>query len=105
MIRKLLLVILAAYFLVACAGKDNVEPPAKLMPFSPRATLQKLWSADLGTGSKDMFYALTPASDGRFVYAADVNGRVTARDLLTGKVNWRYTAKKDKALRLDIFVS
>ena len=104
MIRKLFWIVLASYFLVACANKDNVEPPADLMPFSPRATLQKLWSVDVGVGSKDMFYSLTPASDGRLVYAADVEGRITARDRLSGKIEWQYVAKRDKALRAELSV-
>lgn len=102
MIRKLLFIILASILLAACASKDNVEPPAELMAFVPRASMQQLWSANLGKGSKQMFYALTPASDGRLVFAATVDGHVTARDLLSGRVEWHYSARRDKSLRQQL---
>lgn len=98
-----LAVLLAAVVLVSgCSSvknlfggrsKDNTGEPAELVDFTPTVTVRSLWSVSIGKGEKRLGIGQHPAiADGR-VFAAAVDGGVTALDLKTGQVVWHYDSK------------
>lgn len=88
------------------SGKDDdkAAKPAELVEFTPSVNVANLWSASAGKGEGRTGVRQGPViADGR-VYAAALDGGVSAFDLQTGAVQWRYEAKsaKDKpSLRLS----
>ncbi len=96
--RILLLTVLAAFALAGCSTikgwfggkskKENVNPPAELVDFTPTVEVRELWSTSLGDGEGRLGLRQKPAiADGR-VYAADDEGRVYALDAGSGKQVW-----------------
>jgi len=69
--------------------------PSPLVKFEAQATLDKQWSAKVGSGVGDSYLKLTPAIDGDVIYAADANGVVAAFDRVTGERQWRVSLKED----------
>lgn len=70
-------------------GKDDELPPKELVDFEPRLDVRKVWSAKVGKGSELLRMSLMPAGDGKRVYAASYDGKVSAFDPETGKLAWR----------------
>ncbi|MBM4197559.1 MAG: outer membrane protein assembly factor BamB [Gammaproteobacteria bacterium] len=71
-------------------GEEKEErQPAELVEFEPTLQLRELWSASVGDGNETLRLALTPASDGNALFAADNDGRVAAFDGRSGKRLWR----------------
>lgn len=110
---KPILVLACVFTLAGCTtvkgwfgGKedDKAARPAQLVEFAPSVTVSRLWSASAGKGEGRIGARQGPViADGR-VYAAALDGGVSAFDLQTGAVQWRYDAKsaKDKPrLRLS----
>jgi outer membrane protein assembly factor BamB len=77
-----------ALLLVGCASTSVREPPAPLAEFTPVFTVSQLWSADIGSGSKE-FDGLVPAVRDSTVYAAGAGGRVSALAADTGSRRWQ----------------
>lgn len=74
-------------------GDDAPTEPAALAEFAPTATVQRLWSIDLGEGEGRLGVRQGPlVVDGR-VYAAAADGTVHAIDLQTGQVLWRHDSE------------
>ncbi len=87
--RKLLLSLLAAALLAACA-KDNVEPPALLVDITrPQLTVDELWTRGITGNNVVQRINLAPASDGTNVYVASNLGSVYALSLKDGSIVWR----------------
>lgn len=87
--RKLLLSVLTAAFLAACAS-DNVEPPAKLTDIrGSQLKVDELWDRAVGGNSAAKRLNLAPASDGTKVYVASNAGSVYALSLKDGSIVWR----------------
>lgn len=74
-------------------GKDKSAEPAKLVDFAPSATVNRLWSASVGKGEKDLGIGQHPIIDAGHVYAAAVDGGVSAFDLATGSLLWHYDSR------------
>lgn len=70
-------------------GKDDELPPRELTDFKQTLDVRKVWSARLGKGSELLRINLIPAGDGRWVYAASHDGKVSAFDPESGKLQWR----------------
>ena len=91
--KHLLSLVLLTLLLSGCAswfgGKDNVEPPAELVPLDNKIKIKKLWSSTIGSGTGGYRVKLVPAVTEDRVYAAASNGTVEAFDLFTGKSEWR----------------
>ena len=91
--KHLLSLVLLTLLLSGCAswfgGKDNVEPPAELVPLDNKIKIKKLWSSTIGSGTGGYRVKLVPAVTDDRVYAAASNGTVEAFDLFTGKSEWR----------------
>ena len=74
-------------------GKDKSTEPTPLVQISPSVSVSKLWSASLGKGEDKLGIGQHPAIvDGR-VYAAALEGGVSAFDLRTGQSLWRYASE------------
>ncbi len=68
--------------------KDNVAPPAELVEFSPTLNVQRIWSTGIGDGSGKSGARMVPAVAAGRVYAAGVDGRITALDAGSGSKVW-----------------
>ena len=74
-------------------SKDKSAEPAKLTDITPLVTASPLWSVSVGKGEKDLGIGQHPTINGDHVYAAAVDGGVSAIDLTTGKSLWHYDSK------------
>ncbi|MDM8569123.1 outer membrane protein assembly factor BamB [Thiotrichales bacterium HSG1] len=89
-----LLIIL--FLLSGCFGsKDNSEPPAPLVKFTPTLTLKTLWTANIGDITNHTKLIPT-AHDGK-LFTASTDGLIQALNLTNGKPIWK--------LELDIPIS
>lgn len=81
----------ASFSIAACGlfGDDDELKPAELLDFDTRISVKRLWSAKLGDEAEFLRVALRPAGDGNRIYAASVDGNVSALDPETGKQVWR----------------
>lgn len=81
--------------IAACGlfGDDDELQPAELLDFDTRITIKRIWSAKLGDDAEFLRIALRPAGDGSRIYAASVDGNVSAFDPETGKQIWRQKLK------------
>ena len=74
-------------------GRDRSIEPTALVQISPSANVSQLWSAAVGSGEERLGLSQRPViADGR-VYAAAVEGGVSAFDLRTGQSVWRYASE------------
>lgn len=74
---------------------EDVGPqPTPLVKFDAQANIDKQWSASVGDGVGERYLKLTPAIDGKMIYAADARGVVAAFDRNTGKRLWRISLKE-----------
>jgi outer membrane protein assembly factor BamB len=71
------------------AGDEKEEQPAELVDIEHVLRIRQTWSAGVGDGNEILRLALTPASDGSRIFAADHDGRVAAFDVARGKRAWR----------------
>lgn len=88
---RLLFVFVAGGLLNACGmfgDKDELEP-AELVDIEPKIELDRAWHAKLGGDSEFLRLALRPAGDGTRIYAASVDGKVSAFDPASGDRQWR----------------
>lgn len=69
--------------------KDEELPPKELTDFERTLDVKKVWSAKVGKGSELLRISLMPAGDGKRVYAASYDGKVSAFDPESGKLAWR----------------
>ena len=70
-------------------GKDNAEPPSPLVNFIETATINTLWSDDVGKGTDELYIKLVPAFLNNQVFVADTRGNIAALDATTGKTLWQ----------------
>lgn len=75
--------------------KDNVEPPTPLAEqFAPSLSIQRVWNGNVGDGPGQSGVPMVPAvADGR-LYAADIDGNLSAYDAATGKRLWNVHSGK-----------
>ncbi|MDH4315870.1 MAG: outer membrane protein assembly factor BamB [Gammaproteobacteria bacterium] len=91
-ICRLSILLLACAFIGGCGvfgGKDDELPPKELTDFKATLDVRKAWSAKLGKGSELLRINLMPAGDGKRVYAASIDGNVSAYEPESGKLLWR----------------
>ena len=74
-------------------GKDKSAEPTPLVKITPSINVSKLWSASVGKGEDKLGIGQHPSIvDGR-VYAAALEGGVSAFDLRSGQSLWRYASE------------
>ena len=102
-LRTLVVAALAMAMLSGCSSvknmfggrnKDKTGEPAKLVDFTPSASVNKLWSTSVGKGEDLLGIGQQPAVLDGHVYAAAVDGGVSAYALSTGAQLWHYESKK-----------
>lgn len=89
---RLLLFTSPAILIAGCgifSDDDDVLPPKELIKFEATLPIKKAWSAKLGKGSEFLRLSLSPAGDGKRIYAASQNGVVSAFNPENGKRIWR----------------
>lgn len=79
----------AVLFLTACSNNPNVIEPSPLPEFEPEYRVQQIWRKNAGVGIRDSRIQLRPAVTGRSVFAADVEGHVSAFARGKGHRRWR----------------
>lgn len=73
--------------IVGCASRSVREPPSPLFDFLPRANIESVWTADVGSAA-GRHLNLRPALYDGVVYAADAKGQVSAYRADTGRRVW-----------------
>ncbi len=68
---------------------DVTEKPKELTNFKTTLTVTERWSANVGSDAKKYYVRLQPVIDGDRIYAAGVNGKVSAYDTKTGNLLWQ----------------
>jgi len=90
---KLLLLAASTLVLSACSvfgnDKDESLEPVELVDITQSIKVRRMWSADLGGDAEDLRVALRPVGDGARIYAASVDGIVSAFDPESGDRTWR----------------
>ncbi|MGB9428922.1 MAG: outer membrane protein assembly factor BamB [Gammaproteobacteria bacterium] len=90
--NKLFIVAPLALLLAGCLS-SNVEPPAPLVPFTPKVKVQRLWSNSVGSADPILRLGIVAASDGSNVYTAAANGDIYAFALKNGGKLWKTSTK------------
>lgn len=88
----LLLLASPAVLIAGCGlfgSDDDVLPPKELIKFEATLPIKKVWSTKLGKGSEFLRVSLSPAGDGKRIYAASQNGVVSALNPENGRRIWR----------------
>ncbi|MBT8131062.1 MAG: outer membrane protein assembly factor BamB [Gammaproteobacteria bacterium] len=91
--KKLIVPVLVTLFVLqACIGggkrKDVEQEPVELTKIENGVQMNKIWSARLGGGAKNLRLGLRPASDGTRIFAASHSGDVAGFDLVSGNRDW-----------------
>jgi len=101
MIHRVTPYLLAGALLAGCSyvpfvgkgsGSTAKELPT-LAPIAEKVAVKRLWSTDVGSGSKDPSVKLEPALGAGRVFVTDGAGRVGAYDAASGKRVWRVETK------------
>ena len=87
-------IVIPFLWLSGCGGKSNLEPPSELEKFTPAAKIERLWSRNIGTSADEKYIKLSPVIDDNILYAADIEGKVSAINTETGKRLWRTKTKQ-----------
>ena len=84
--------VVAAAMLGACGifGSEEEELlPLELVDIDETVKVRRIWSAKVGGDSEFLRLALRPTGDGSRIYAASVDGNVSAFDPESGRLIWR----------------
>lgn len=90
--KKLITFATVVLLLAACVS-SNLEPPAPLVKFTPKLKVQRLWHDSVGSADAILRFGITPASDGKNVYAAAHDGEISAFALKDGSKRWKVSSK------------
>ncbi|MDD2724646.1 MAG: outer membrane protein assembly factor BamB [Methylovulum sp.] len=69
-------------------GEDNADPPHALVEYTPEIKIDVRWKESVGDGADEQMLKLVPAIGSARIIAADRNGIVQARDLISGDEIW-----------------
>jgi outer membrane protein assembly factor BamB len=87
---RLLLFSIAWGLLAGCSTvDDDILPPKELIDFKETLPIKKIWSTNLGEGSKFLRISLSPAGDSNRIYAASRDGVVSALNPDNGRMIWQ----------------
>jgi len=74
-------------------GKDNTEPPAPLVEFTPTLSLKTRWTAHTGGGNEENHRKLVPAFYQGQLFTASPQGKVRAFEFEAGQLLWEQQTK------------
>nr|WP_282452708.1 outer membrane protein assembly factor BamB [Lysobacter sp. CAU 1642] len=89
------MIALAALALGGCGifksktNRENIEPPTELADIDTGVDVDQIWSESTGKGERQLGLRQAVALDGGRVFAADVEGDLTALDAATGRELWQ----------------
>ncbi|MDC0178182.1 outer membrane protein assembly factor BamB [Woeseiaceae bacterium] len=87
---RFLLFSIAWGLLAGCSTvDDDILPPKELIDFKETLPIKKIWSTNLGKGSKFLRISLSPAGDSNRIYAASRDGVVSALNPDNGRMIWQ----------------
>ncbi len=87
--NRTLLILCLSMLLGACSSTDEIElEPAELVDFDESARLKTLWRKGVGAGQDARYTRLVPAVVADSVYAAGIEGQVSAFSRMTGAQQW-----------------
>ena len=85
-----LLSIYLVILLSGCFGsKDNSEPPAPLVEFTPTVTLKTLWTSYIGNSDETSYTKLIPVAYDGLLFTASNDGLIQALNLTDGRPVWQ----------------
>jgi len=91
-LRRVAAWLVTALIITGCGifgGDDDELQPTELLKFEQTLDVKRLWSTKLGGGTEFLRIGLSPAGDGKRIYAASYDGKVSAHDPETGGRIWR----------------
>src|ERR1700760_2167637 len=95
--KRVVLLLLLAMAATGCTAiknifndvkKENIEPPTPLTEITQTVQVQKLWEERIGKGAAKSGVRISPAVQDGKLYAAGVDGTVSALDAASGKTLW-----------------
>ncbi len=85
--KPLISATLLATLLVGCGG-SKLPKPSPLETFTSTANTEKVWSTNANGGNEELLFKLAPVSENDLIYAAGIDGKVSAINTMTGKKAW-----------------
>ncbi len=73
----------------AFTAKDNADPPAELVEFTPSIEIETLWDTSVA-GMGGQYLAIRPALRDDRLFIADPDGQVLALDAGSGEILWEH---------------
>ena len=88
--RRVLAIACCVLLATACSKdkKENLEPPAELVDFTPTVSVDEVWSHGLGEGEEKLGLRQHPVLAEGKLFAANLDGEVFAIDAASGKELW-----------------
>ena len=88
-LSKPVVLVLLALVLGSCAKDEPLIPPTPLTAIERTVSAATQWTVNIGKRDKKNVSSFRPVSVGDTVYAAGVDGRVSAVDANTGALKWQ----------------
>jgi len=91
---SLVVTLLTSVLMSGCSwfGGDDDDAaimPAELVKFKQEVSIERQWSASVGSGNQDYRNSLRPTADGKNIFVADHEGTVSALNISNGKKVWQ----------------
>ena len=91
---SLVVTLLSSVLISGCSwfGGDDEDAailPAELVKFKQEVSIQRQWSASVGSGNQDYRNSLRPTAHGENIFVADHEGNVSALNISNGKKVWQ----------------
>lgn len=92
--RTIVAALILTSLISACSSTDEKQlEPSPLPEFTEKASLHEEWSRSVGNGQGAFYNRLTPAIEGKYIYASDISGEVMAMDRFSGEKLWETDLK------------
>ncbi len=74
-------------------GDSTIAPPAELVDITQPASVERIWSRDLGAGAGKRYLKLDAGVQDAAIYASDRKGHVYALEKQSGRIRWETKLK------------
>jgi outer membrane protein assembly factor BamB len=96
--RRVVAIFALTLSLIACGtATDTAEPPAELVRIDAVLELDRVWSVSVGDAGESLRLGIAPSTDGETVYAAGMDGEVSAITIADGQWLWRVDTDREIA--------